>query len=58
MSRREELIKLMDDHKLTAAQVAEMLGREATTVRFWRSNGGRHIPKDALELLKAKVAPK
>ena len=55
MTRREELIQFMSEKKLSIAEVAELLGRTQSTVRFWRSNGGRGIPADTFELLKVKA---
>lgn len=52
----EKLHKLMERHKLDAAQVAELLGREVNTVRVWRVESTvRPIPDDALALLEIKL---
>lgn len=55
--RTKELDALMREHQLTARAVGDMLGRDAHTVRCWRSkHPGRVIPEHALELLKLKLA--
>lgn len=52
----KQLHSLMKRHKLTAAQVAKMLGREINTVRVWRVRETvRVIPDDTLELLTLKL---
>lgn len=52
----EKLHKLMDRHKVDAAQVAEILGREVNTVRVWRVESTvRPIPDDTLDLLEMKL---
>lgn len=50
------LIRLMDEHKLTAKEVAQMLGRSAKTVRMWRCVSEPEIPGNLLELLELKLA--
>jgi hypothetical protein len=45
----------MQDHGLKSPDVARILNRKAQTVRLWRSNIGRTIPPDALELLELKL---
>jgi hypothetical protein len=58
-SKTDQLIKLMDVHKLTAAQVGALLGRTAGTVRIWRcKSDNRTIPATALELLAFKLNTK
>lgn len=52
---RPELRRLMTDHQLTAARVAELLGRKTSTVQTWASASGVDIPDHALELLKYKL---
>ncbi len=53
----EQLLKLIDDNKLSTKDVAEMLGRTNQTVRIWRSKTGhRVIPDHQLELLRLKLA--
>lgn len=55
--RTERLRALMDAHKLTAAEVGEILGRTAQTVRVWRCNHeARTIPSDALRVLQFTLA--
>jgi hypothetical protein len=58
MERSKELDALMREHKLTARQVGEMVGREPKTVRNWRSSADRPIPMHALQLLKSCLAEK
>lgn len=55
--RTKELDALMRTHGLTARQVGEMLGREAHTVRVWRSRSeDRVIPQHTLEVLRLRLA--
>lgn len=56
--RTEQLRKLMDDHQLTEATVATMLGRTPMTVKIWRcqTEDSKCIPAHMLELLRLKVA--
>jgi len=57
MSRTEELNSIMVEHRLTARQVGELVGREAHTVRCWRSAwADRAIPEHTLAVLKMKLA--
>jgi len=54
--RTTVLRQLMDDHKLTAAQVGALIGRKAHTVRVWRSvTEDRIIPEHTLEVLRMKL---
>lgn len=46
----------MRAHRLTAAQVGELVGRRKTTVRIWRVGRERRIPANTLELLELKLA--
>lgn len=62
-AKTKKLRQLMQAHKLTANDVADMLHRSPNTVRVWRcKNPQRIIPTDALRLLEivlsknAKVA--
>lgn len=49
----ERLHQLMDKHKVSAEDVAEILGREINTVRVWRvQETVRPIPDDSLRLLE------
>lgn len=53
----KKLRTLMRQHKLQAADVAAMLGRQANTVRIWRvKETPRPIPNDALKLLGMMLA--
>lgn len=53
----KKLHSLMRQHKLTAADVAGMLGRKVNTVRVWRvQDTARVIPDDTLQLLAMKLA--
>lgn len=55
-ARTHELDALMKAHKLTAPKVGKLLGRDAHTVRCWRSKWeDRIIPEHMLELLKLKL---
>jgi hypothetical protein len=55
--RTKKLRDLMEAHKLRAADVGQMLGRKAQTVRVWAcSYDAQIIPQDALELLEFKLA--
>ena len=56
MNRTAELNRIMTESKLTARQVGALLGRDAHTVRNWRSSSDRTIPAHALELLRVKLA--
>ena len=51
MTRAKKLRDLMSDHNLTCVQVGRMLDRQPQTVRAWRTDGGRQIPAQLLELL-------
>lgn len=52
----KKLHALMKRHKMTAPQVAAMLGRKPNTVRVWRvKDTQRPIPDDALALLTMKL---
>lgn len=55
-TRTRKLLQLMSDHRLKSPEVAAMLNRNPQTVRLWRSNVGRTIPADALELLEIKLS--
>lgn len=49
----ERLHQLMEKHKLTAEDVAEILSREVNTVRVWRvKETVRPIPDDSLRVLE------
>lgn len=55
-TRTDDLLTLMDEHKLTVKAVGLLLDRKPQTVRIWRcKNNKRQIPKHALELLQEKV---
>lgn len=55
--RTKRLRELMNAHKLKAADVGEMLGRSAQTVRVWRcKHDARTIPNDALKVLEMTLA--
>lgn len=56
--RTKRLHQLMAAHKLTATDVATMLGRSTETVRIWRvkASDTRVIPADALRLLELTAA--
>jgi hypothetical protein len=56
--RTQKLKELMDTYQLTAAEVGEILGRNAQTVRVWRSSSTQHIPADALRLLEMTLLHK
>lgn len=57
-ARAVELRRLMDEHQLTHARVAALLGRKPQTVAVWRVGGAKPIPQRMLDLLKTKLAPK
>lgn len=51
--RTEQLRDIMSAHRLSAAEVGEILNRNPQTVRVWRSKyDARIIPADALNVLK------
>ena len=50
-TRRRTLLRLMDEHKKTSAEVAALVGRKEQTVRAWRC-GQYPVPDYALRLLK------
>lgn len=52
---REKLLQLMADHRLSVAQVAELLGRSAQTVNEWRCINAKNISDNNLELLEFKL---
>ena len=53
-----ELRKLMNDNKLTTADVARMVDRKKCTVEGWLSVGQtRPIPSHMMALLKLKLKP-
>lgn len=53
----KKLHALMKRHKMTAGEVAAMLGRKPNTVRVWRvKETARPIPDDTLQLLALKLA--
>lgn len=58
--RTKQLLQLMAEHNLSAAQVGELVGRSAQTVRTWRcgTTESKVIPAQTLELLALKVAAK
>ena len=56
-ARTVRLRKLMADHRLTARQVGDILGRKPHTVRCWKSAWeDRAIPEHALALLELRIA--
>lgn len=56
-AKTEKLHAIMREYKFKAADVAEILGKEANTVRVWRcKSGNRVIPDDQLAAL-ADLAP-
>lgn len=56
-SRTEDLIKLMDEHGVSAREVSELLNRAVHTVRVWRMrDDARVIPEHSLEVLRIKLA--
>lgn len=53
----KKLHTLMRRHRLSAPDVATLLGRKPNTVRVWRvAQTSRPIPDDALQLLALKLA--
>lgn len=58
--RTERLRELMKARELTDAQVADILGLSATTVRIYRckTECSKTIPARALELLELRTADK
>jgi DNA-binding Xre family transcriptional regulator len=55
--RTLRLRELMKKHRLSASDVADMVGRSEATVFVWRSAGDhRVIPANTLELLELKLA--
>jgi transcriptional regulator with XRE-family HTH domain len=55
-NRTARLRQLMQRHNLSAADVAEILGRTAQTVRVWRCDNEQTIPADALRVLEFTLA--
>jgi hypothetical protein len=54
--RTETLRKIMEQHKLNAADVGKLLRRAPQTVRSWAcANDDRTIPEHMLDLLASKV---
>ena len=54
--RTKRLRALMADHKLSAADVGNMIFRAPQTVRSWTcANEGRCIPTNTLALLELKL---
>lgn len=49
----ETLIRIMRDHMLTTAQVAELIGCSVSCVYHWRSD--TPMPDRQLELLRLKL---
>lgn len=50
------LREIMETHQLSAEDVAQILGRSATTVRIWRCRDERRsIPALALRVLEASL---
>jgi transcriptional regulator with XRE-family HTH domain len=45
----------MAEHKLSAKDVARILGRSPQTVFIWRNGEHRAIPSDLLQLLQLKI---
>lgn len=54
--RTERLRALMAAHKLDTAEVGEILGRTAQTVRVWCCRNDQTIPPDALRVLELTLA--
>lgn len=53
MDKRERLHYLMTHYKKTVADIADLLDRSESTIRMWRSKGGkRPIPDTQLRLLE------
>lgn len=53
MDKQVELKLLMEQRKKSVADIAKLLDRSESTVRMWRSKGGkRPIPDAQLKLLK------
>lgn len=51
MTRTEQLIQIMNERKLTSAQVAQLLGVQMNTVEVWRCKNETMIPQAKLSLL-------
>lgn len=52
---QQELMDLMYQHKMIAADVAKLLYCTPNNVRVWRCNGGNAMPDAKLELLRFKL---
>jgi hypothetical protein len=53
---REKLRVLMDEHSLTAQDVARLMNRAPRTVWAWLDEGNpRQIPEHSLKLLEMKL---
>lgn len=52
----QRLKDLMDKHRLSPAEVAELLNRSPQTVLEWRCSNHRIISDNNLELLELKLA--
>lgn len=50
-----EFLELIERHKLTSPQVAEILNVSVYTVNAWRAKSRHDIPAPMLELLKIKL---
>lgn len=53
--RTLKLITLMQLHRLSCADVADLLGRTEQTVMIWRCKSQKVIPAQMLELLELKL---
>lgn len=55
--RREELVALMADHRLTPRDVATLMGKPLDTIYMWRVATCEHpIPESELDRLRMKLA--
>lgn len=53
---RNEITRLMLAHGLSAAQIADLAGRDISTVYGWMARGTRRpCPADVLELLRYRL---
>ena len=62
MTTNDQLIGLMDKHRLTSQDVCELLSCSVVAVQHWRQNpdgpGFRNMPVALLELLMIKLGEK